>query len=175
MNLSIVIPAYNAAETIAETLASVQAQTFPNWEAIVVDDGSSDETVEIANQLAAKDSRIRLLSQPNQGVSAARNRGLGLTNFDWLLFLDADDWLSSKYLERMTEVIAADSSLDAVHCGVKWVAPGGTFHEQYGPSLTDLFPVAACCCPITIHSCVFRKALVEAVGGFDTSLRTAED
>lgn len=176
MNVSIVIPAYNAAETIAETLASVQAQTMPNWEAIVVDDGSNDETEEIANQFAAKDSRIRTVSQPNQGVSAARNRGISLANFDWLSFLDADDWLSPQYLERMTEAIASDSSLDAVHCGMRRVDPdGNTFFDKYVPDLTDLFPVFARRCSLLIHACVFRKALADSVGGFDISLSTSED
>lgn len=176
MNVSIVIPAYNAAETITETLASVQAQTLPNWEAIVVDDGSSDETVALANQFAAKDSRIRIISQPNQGVSAARNTGIGLTNFDWLLFLDADDWLSPQHLERMTTVLAADSSLDAVHCGMRQVDPdGNTFLDKYVPELTNLFPVFARRCPLLMHACVFRKALADSVGGFDISLSTSED
>jgi peptidoglycan/xylan/chitin deacetylase (PgdA/CDA1 family)/SAM-dependent methyltransferase len=176
MNVSIVIPAYNAAETITETLASLQAQTMQNWEAIVVNDGSSDETEAIAKQVAAKDSRIRTLSQPNQGVSAARNTGIGLANFDWLSFLDADDWLSPQYLERMTTVLAADSSLDAVHCGMRRVdAYGNTFFDTYVPELTDLFPVFARQCPLLIHACVFRKALADEVGGFDISLSNSED
>ena len=94
MNVSIIIPAYNSAETIAETLTSIQAQTVSHWEAIIVDDGSSDRTIEIANQFVT-DSRIRLLSQSNQGVSVARNTGIALAKFDWLLFLDPYNQISS--------------------------------------------------------------------------------
>jgi glycosyltransferase involved in cell wall biosynthesis/peptidoglycan/xylan/chitin deacetylase (PgdA/CDA1 family)/SAM-dependent methyltransferase len=178
MNISTIIPAHNAAETIAETIASLQVQTSPNWEAIIIDDGSTDQTVVIATEFAAKDKRIRIISQPHQGASAARNIGIDLANFDWLLFLDADDWISPEYIEKMSGTIATDSNLDAVWCGARRVTPdGSTFLEQYPDpdSLTDLFPVLAHKCAILIHTCVVRKALVEAVGKFDTGLRTAED
>ncbi|MEO1373350.1 MAG: trifunctional glycosyltransferase/class I SAM-dependent methyltransferase/polysaccharide deacetylase [Cyanobacteria bacterium J06635_10] len=176
MNVSIVIPAYNAAETIGETLASLQAQTVPNWEAIVVNDGSSDETESIVKKLAETDSRINLVSQHNQGVSAARNTGISHAQYDWLGFLDADDWFAPEYLERMSAALAADSSLDAVHCGMRRIEPDSqTFIDTYAPAKTDLFPVFACKCPFFIHCCIFRKTLAEAVGGFDTSLVTSED
>ncbi|WP_013334356.1 trifunctional glycosyltransferase/class I SAM-dependent methyltransferase/polysaccharide deacetylase [Gloeothece verrucosa] len=176
MNVSIIIPAYNAAETLGATLTSIQAQTFPHWEAIIIDDGSSDQTVAIAQEFAAKDHRISLVAQSNQGVSAARNRGIELAKFDWLLFLDADDWIKAEYLERMTKALEEDSSLDAVQCGTSRIAPdGSTMLEQYPLSLKDLFPVLALRCPLLIHSCVFRKALAQSIGGFDTSLRTSED
>ncbi|MGB8691231.1 MAG: glycosyltransferase family A protein, partial [Microcoleus sp.] len=124
MNVSIIIPAYNSAETIAETLTSVQAQTVSHWEAIIVDDGSSDRTTEVANQFVT-DRRIRLLSQSNQGVSVARNAGIALAKFDWLLFLDADDWISPLYLEKMAAALQKDPSLDAIHCGGIRINPDG--------------------------------------------------
>ena len=176
MDVSIVIPAYNTAETIAETLASIQCQTMPNWEAIVVNDGSSDETKAVVKKIAEQDSRIRLVSQSNQGVSAARNTGISHAQYDWLGFLDADDWWAPEYLERMSAALTADSSLDAVHCGIKWITPdGNTLRDQYAPSETDLFPLLASRCCLLIHCCIFRKKLAEVVGGFDTSLSTAED
>src|SRR5687767_10687648 len=122
-NISVIIPAYNAAITIVQTLESLLAQTSPHWEAIVIDDGSVDETIAIVTGYAEKDKRIRIFSQPNQRVSAARNRGIDHANFEWLLFLDSDDWLSPYYVERATSLIANDPNLDAVHCGWVRVAP----------------------------------------------------
>lgn len=100
MKVSVVIPAHNAAATIAETLQSLQSQSFTGWEAIVVDDGSRDTTSEIVSRFAQEDSRIRIVSQPNQGVSAARNTGIEHAGADWLLFLDADDWILHKSKEK---------------------------------------------------------------------------
>jgi len=176
INVSIIIPVYNVAETIAETIKSVLVQTSTRWEVVVVDDGSSDETVAIASQFAVEDSRIRVVSQANQGVCVARNTGIHVAQFDWLLFLDADDWILPQHLEKMTAALAADSTLDAVHCGWSRVAPDGSLvGERYGSSVTDLFPVLTRHCPFAIHACIVRKALIEAVGGFDVSLQTCED
>jgi len=176
MDVSIVIPAYNAAKTIAKTLASIQCQTMPNWEAIVVNDGSSDKTEAVVKKIAEQDSRIHLVSQTNQGASAARNTGIINAQYEWLAFLDADDWWSSQYLSRMSAALAADSSLDAVHCGIKWITPDGhTLRDQYAPSETDLFPLLARRCCLLIHCCIFRKKLAEIIGGFDTSLSNNED
>ena len=93
MNVSVIIPAYNAVETIADTLESLIAQTYPHWEAIVVNDGSSDATDEITREFVERDARIRMITQPNGGEGAARNTGIAQAQYDWLLFLDADDWI----------------------------------------------------------------------------------
>jgi peptidoglycan/xylan/chitin deacetylase (PgdA/CDA1 family) len=176
VNVSVVIPAHNAAATIAETIESLRDQTCPNWEAIVVDDGSRDETATIAARFAERDARIRIVNQPQMGVSAARNTGISLAHFDWLLFLDADDWLLPPHLERLTGALISDSDLDAVHCGWARVAPDGTLvGEKYWPGSGDLFAPFARTCAFAIHACIVRRSLVEAVGGFDTSLRTCED
>lgn len=176
LGVSVVIPAHNAAETIAETLESLSTQTFSNWEAIVVDDGSSDETAALAARFAEKDSRIRTLSQSHLGGCAARNTGISLAHFDWLLFLDPDDWLSPQYLERMTKAITLDSDLDAVHCGWARVTPDGQLiGETCLPPLGDLFSAFARTCAFHINTCIVRRSLVEDVGGFDTSLRNCQD
>ncbi|MGF1482212.1 MAG: glycosyltransferase family 2 protein [Cyanophyceae cyanobacterium] len=99
MKVSIVIPAHNSAATLEETLSSVRAQTFAEWEAIIVNDGSFDQTETVAQCLADEDSRIQVVRQPQGGVSAARNTGIVRAQHDWLLFLDADDWLAPAHLE----------------------------------------------------------------------------
>ena len=176
INISVIIPAYNSEATIVETIKSVQLQTYDHWEIIVVDDGSVDKTVLLVNDLAKKDNRIRLITQKNQHVSAARNTGINNARYDWLLFLDSDDWIAAHYFERITSVLASDPQIDAVHCGWTRVTPDGKIvREMYAASLPDLFPVLAKFCPFAIHACVIRKSLVELAGGFDTSLKTCED
>jgi peptidoglycan/xylan/chitin deacetylase (PgdA/CDA1 family)/ubiquinone/menaquinone biosynthesis C-methylase UbiE len=176
MIVSVIIPAHNAAGTLAETLESLRIQTCTDWEAIVVDDGSSDETVAIAAGFAQKDHRVRVVSQPKAGVGAARNTGVGLARYEWLLFLDADDWLVPQYFERMTHVLVSDSGIDAVYCHWARVARDGTLvSEDFRRQTGDMFSTFARGAVFPVHACIVRRAIVESVGGFDTSLRTCED
>lgn len=176
MNVSVIIPAHNAADTIVETLSSLSAQTFDAWEAIVVDDGSSDATAERVTSFAGRDGRFRLLHQPQSGVSAARNAGVRAARFEWLLFLDADDWILPEYLERMAHVLTADHTLDAVYCGWVRVASNGVLvNESNWTETGDLFAAFGRTCAFAIHACVIRRSLVEAIGGFDSTLQVAED
>jgi GT2 family glycosyltransferase len=89
--VSVVIPTYNRAYCLPATLQSLQRQTYSNWEAVVVDDGSTDDTAALIERLRAQDPRIKYLSQRNAGVSAARNAGLRSAEGDWIGFLDSDD------------------------------------------------------------------------------------
>src|SRR6187551_1115363 len=84
--VSVLVPAYNAETTLAATLESVLGQTYQQWEAIVVDDGSTDATASVARSFATRDTRIQLLQQANGGESAARNTGIAASRGDWLLF-----------------------------------------------------------------------------------------
>jgi glycosyltransferase involved in cell wall biosynthesis len=175
-NFSVVIPAYNAEKTIQDTLNSLLSQTHSGWEAIVIDDGSSDETTRIIDQYAAKDDRIRLIRQNHGGESAARNAGVAEARFEWLLFLDADDWISPLYLETMAKQMATDPEVDAIHCRSVRVAGDGTLiDENYMPPVGDLFPILARRPAFPVHACIVRKSLVNAVGGFDTSLQKCPD
>jgi glycosyltransferase involved in cell wall biosynthesis len=176
VKVSIIIPAYNAEKTIADTLDSVLSQTHQDWETIVVDDGSTDATAEITRGFAERDARIRMIQQANGGESAARNSGIALAHYDWLLFLDADDWISPLYLERMATALISDPALDAVHCRFARVARDGTHViEKYVPPVGDMFSTLARRATFPPHACIVRKKLVEEVGNFDTSLRTSPD
>lgn len=106
---SVVIPAYNAAATIARTLNSVLAQTCPAHEIIVVDDGSSDNTAEV---VAVYGDLVTYLWQKNAGPSSARNRGVEAASGDWIAFLDADDWYYPGRLQVHVDMIIADPDLD---------------------------------------------------------------
>jgi hypothetical protein len=176
VKVSVIIPAHNAAATIAETLKSVVAQTSPDWEAIVVNDGSSDATDAIAREFAASDSRIRVFTQENRGEAAARNAGLARARYEWLVFLDADDWIAPAHFERITAALAVDPGLDAVHCGwTRVAADGAEVMDNYRPPTGDLFPVLARRAAFAVHACMVRASLVKAVGGFDTGLKKCPD
>ena len=106
---SVIIPAYNAAATLARAIESVQKQTWPAHEIIVVDDGSTDHSARVAAGFGAA---VTLVQQPNAGVSAARNAGARVASGNWLAFLDADDWYYPDRLKLHGEWIASDASLD---------------------------------------------------------------
>jgi len=106
---SVIIPVYNSDTTLVRAVESVLAQTWPAHEIIVVDDGSSDNSLELARGL---DDPVRVIAQANAGVSAARNRGAEKATGDWLAFLDADDYYYPDRLRWHAEWIARDASLD---------------------------------------------------------------
>jgi glycosyltransferase involved in cell wall biosynthesis len=176
MRISVVIPARNAGETLADTLDALVAQTHPAWEAIVIDDGSTDSTAQIARDYAGRDERIQTLSQPASGMGGARNTGLGRARFEWLLFLDSDDWITPPALATFAAAAEADDGIDAVYSRWARVAPGGRIVEEPATvDAVDFFPVAARFCPIPIHACVVRRRLVQELGGFDDRQRLCAD
>ncbi|MGL4384463.1 MAG: glycosyltransferase family 2 protein, partial [Flavobacterium sp.] len=102
--VSIIIPTYNSADFIADTLASVQQQTYPNWEVILVDDGSTDITLAIAQNIAQTDHRIRIFKNPiNSGTGVTRNNALHHCQGNYIAFLDADDVWKPNKLERQLQ------------------------------------------------------------------------
>lgn len=111
---SIILPVYNVAQYLRACLDSVLAQTFGNWEIICVDDGSTDGSGTILDEYAARDSRFRVLHQPNAGVSAARNRALEVAVGQWLTFLDGDDMLREDALEMFASYIQCRTQLDGI-------------------------------------------------------------
>ncbi len=176
MHVSIVIPARNAALTVADTLESLIEQSHRDWDAIVVDNGSTDDTAAIVAGIAASDPRIKLERFERAGVSAARNHGLRSARSDWLLFLDADDILLPQALDSLTTVAAARPELDAVHCGWRRLAPNGEEIERRPAEQgADLFELLAVTCPFVIHACLVRRDRVVELGGFDEDLAIAED
>lgn len=106
---SVIIPAYNAAATLPRAIESVLGQTWPAHEILIVDDGSSDATADIARHYG---DSVKLIQQPNRGVSVARNAGAAAAQGDWLAFLDADDWYEPDRLRLHAEWITEDSTLD---------------------------------------------------------------
>lgn len=111
---SIIIPVYNVAPYLRECLDSVLVQTFTDWEAVCVDDGSTDESGAILDEYGRRDSRFVVIHQLNGGEGAARNTGLAVAKGEWICFLDSDDIFRSDALERFSEGIALDPETDLV-------------------------------------------------------------
>ena len=176
--VTIVIPAYNAAHTLAATLASVGAQTAADWQAVIVDDGSTDATEQIAQEWCRNDSRIRVIQRENGGEAAARNTGMAAATSSWLVFLDSDDWIAAEYLERMINKATENDQLDGIVCGCTRVTPNGIFTAQAvyrSKDLSDPFPKFVRDCPLAIHNCMIKRSVALEVGGFDETLETCAD
>ena len=123
IKISIIIPVYNAEKYIDECLESVTAQDLAEWEAICIDDGSTDRSLEMIRRWADKDGRIKVFSQENRGAGYSRNRGIGLAEGEFLFFLDADDWIHDEMV--LSDLYDAAKENDVHVCG-------GTFEAVYG-------------------------------------------
>ncbi len=175
--VSVIIPARNAGPWIADALSSLIDQSESDWEAIVVNDASTDDTEEKARAFGAGDVRIRTISGAFGGASAARNAGIEAALGSWVLFLDADDWLSADFLARMRRRLKDDNNADAAYGSYQRVTTSGAFCRPSFNSLIADRPldVFARECGIAIHAIVLRKSCVMDIGGFDVSLKTCED
>lgn len=114
VKVSVIVPCYQNGQTVGKTIRSIQAQTERAWELIMVDDGSMDDTGEILDRFALEEPRMRVIHQPNGGVSAARNAGLAAARGEWVTFVDADDWLLIDGLQTLLSL--CDEETDIV-CG----------------------------------------------------------
>ncbi|MBI2737330.1 MAG: glycosyltransferase [Rhodospirillales bacterium] len=179
MTLSVVIPACNAAETLARTLDSLVAQTRVDWHAIIVDDGSTDGTRRIAQTYVARDPRFSLLVHDGapQGVSAARNRGIAAATGRWMLFLDSDDTVESTFAAKMLGKLEAIPGAKIVYCSSRIVSTTGRLGTIRFPAEVARAPFEtfARYAPLVIHGAIFDRVLVVEQGGFDVGLRTYED
>lgn len=113
--VSVIIPVYNVEKYLPECLDSLLAQTYPHWQAICVNDGSKDNSLQILQQYAAKDKRFVIIDQKNAGVSAARNTALQKASGDYITFLDSDDMLCCQFMEYMVGALENTDS-DMVWC-----------------------------------------------------------
>lgn len=111
--ISFIVPVYNAEPYLDTCIDSIIGQDYQNTEIIIINDGSSDNSFEIARRLASKDNRVQLLTQSNKGASAARNLGLEIATGDWIVFVDADDWIDSDFCQ----VLNAGCDADIVYFG----------------------------------------------------------
>lgn len=122
--VSIIVPLYNKAPYITKALESVKTQTVTDWECIIVNDGSTDNSVEIVERLMINDDRFRLINQKNAGVSAARNKGIAESKGEYVCFLDADDWWAPTFLEKMMRLVADYPEAGIYGCNYYYVYNG---------------------------------------------------
>lgn len=108
MRISVIIPVYNAEQYLHRSLDSIIAQSFTDWECIIVDDGSTDKSGSICDEYVSKDSRFHVIHKQNEGVSKARNLGIQKSKGDYIAFLDADDWVDKEYFGHLAENSYAD-------------------------------------------------------------------
>jgi len=176
--VSVIVPAFNAERTIDETLASVRSQTHENLDIIVIDDGSVDRTYDRAREHSLVDHRVRVVRQPNQGVAAARNRGIAEARGDIIAPIDADDLWQPTKLSRQLEVLNQSGSQ------VKLVYAWSANIDEYGkvvsldrrPSFSGDVLSVLCYGNFVGNgsTALMRKCVVQRLGGYDSSLKARQ-
>lgn len=168
--ISIIVPCYNQGIFLADALNSVIKQTFKNWECIIIDDGSSDNTKTISKDFCDKDSRFTYIYQENNGVSSARNNAISHAKGEYILPLDADDMIAETYIEKALTAFKNNPELKLVYCRVKlfgtlnneWVIPEYSFNELLWRN-------------IIFCSAVYKKSDFDKTKGYNTTLQGFED
>jgi glycosyltransferase involved in cell wall biosynthesis len=172
--VSVIIPTYNRKDFLLEAVDSVLAQTYDDYELIVVDDGSSDGTEEA---LQRYDEQLHYCYQANQGVSTARNRGLELAHGDFIAFLDSDDLWMKKKMELQVACMDEYPDCQICYTDETWIRRGRrvnpkTRHAKYSGLI---YPYCLPLCIISPSSALMRRGLFEEVGVFDPELPVCED
>ena len=178
---SVIIPLYNKVPYIAKAIESVLGQTYRDFEVIVIDDGSTDQSLEVAKTFENKS--ITIISQPNSGVSTARNNGVKLAKHPYICFLYADDWWHPTFLEEMKRLITDfpdagiyGSGYYIVKNGQERIAPIGV-PQGFERGIIDYCEVYAktLCMPLTSISVVIPKHIFDEERGFKSQLKFGED
>lgn len=174
--ISVIMPCYNAERFVAEAVDSVLNQTYPNVELVVVEDGSTDDSLGVLRKYGQS---IRLLTQRNTGPDVARNFGLTHAQGQFVAFLDADDWWRAECLEKLHAALATHPECGVAYCGWQKVGNlnGGTHpfvpRNYEGPNKVELLLTGGS--PWPIHAALTRKALIDRAGGFSEDLIASED
>jgi glycosyltransferase involved in cell wall biosynthesis len=180
---SIIVPLYNKAAFVAASLRSILEQAHPHFEVVVVDDGSTDGSADVVRGF--RDDRIRLVTQANQGVSAAKNRGIDEARHDLIAFLDADDWWDRDYLRQMARLVEAHPELSLYCASYARVEHGiavpsePTFrtagsHTVFDP-IEESVRAGTFVMPLHTSSTVIRRSILARSGAFDPAIRYYED
>ena len=147
--VSVIMPCYNQGNYLPEALESIISQTYPNWECIIINDGSTDHSERVAKEYCQKDSRIRYIYQENAGVIAARNHAVSESLGEFILPLDADDTVSCHYLEKAVHVLTTDPSCKIVY-GKGWLTG-----EKNEPFILPPFSIEG----LLRDNCIFNSAI----------------
>ena len=180
MKFSVIIPLYNKAPYVRKALESVCAQTCRDYELIVINDGSTDNSAIVADEyLKATDGiDYQIISQQNAGVSAARNAGVALSHGEYLAFLDADDWWEPTYLERMAQLIIDYPDAGLYASNYIYYKPGKTHVALNIPTGYINYPKVyyeSGAIPVTSLTAVIPRAVFDEMGGFPEGIKLGED
>lgn len=169
--VSIIIPCYNQAHYLGEALASVLAQTYTNWECIIVNDGSPDNTKNVALEWNKRDSRITYVEQKNGGLSNARNAGIKISKGIYILPLDADDIIDSRFIEQLLPIISQQDSIAVVSCYSNF------FQKTKTNIIHQLKPISGTYKNllfqnVLVATSIYRKSSWVEVGGYDENMKS---
>lgn len=160
-DISVIICTYNRAHLLPRAVISLQRQTITNWEAIIIDDGSTDSTPSYTENLVALDSRFRYFRQSNQGLTGARNAGLIKATAPWVTFLDSDDEYAPEHLETRLSFLSRHPDTDLLHGGVQVVGGPAFVPDLHDPCKS--IPLSDCFIGGTF---VLRRTKAIEMGGF---------
>lgn len=164
VRLSIIIPTYNSGAVIGRSLNSIVCQTFTDWEVLIMDGASSDNTVPVVQSFA--DDRIRIYSEPDNGIYDAMNKGIQQSRGEWLYFLGSDDWLLNENV--FAEVFSDDiESFDVVYGEAEYSHLSDDFRGEWGRQ--NMFTNRC------HQAIVYKKAFLEEVGGYNTDYKIYAD
>ena len=182
--ISVIIPCYNYGVFLKDTLLNVIKQSFDNWECIVVDDGSVDNTKEIALEFCLKDDRFKYIYRENGGIAAARNTGLGISTGELISFLDADDFLAVNKFQLHVDLLCRHPEIDIVYGNARYFLsedPQKLYldiflkNRKWMPEVTgqglDLLPILLDRNIMPVNAAVFRRSLFDKVGEINIKLR----
>lgn len=176
---SVIIPLFNKEKFIGATLKSVLEQSFTDFEVLIVNDGSTDSSVEIIKKFS--DPRIRYFSQENEGVSSARNYGIEKAKSNYISFIDADDYWYSGFLEEMFENIKKYPEHKVFSAAIEIATANKVFPAQYSIAKTNdcevvnYFSASSKETAICTSCAVFNKSIFEETGNFDTQIKSGQD
>lgn len=172
--VSVILPVYNGESFVGQAIESALSQTWRNLEIIVVDDGSTDQTLSVLEVYAARDPRVRITRQPNGGVARARNRGLAEARGEFIAPLDADDlWEPTKIEQQVRRMIEAGAQTGLVYCWWVWIDETGTVLDRSprwrveGDVVETLLQVN---CTGNASVPLYRRRCIEQAGGYDETL-----
>jgi len=168
--ITFVVPCYNQAEFLDESLQTIQNQTYTKWECIIVNDGSTDTTKSVAQAWVAKDTRFKYHEKENGGLSSARNAGIRLCKTTYVFPFDSDDKLHERYLEKAVKVLNNNKNIEVLTAKVQHFGTKNTILELPEYSFKRLL-TRNC----FIACSIFKKETFDRVGGYDENLKSFED
>lgn len=174
---SVIIPFYNREKYLGKAVESVLNQSHADWELILVDDGSTDDSLRIATSFA--DSRVKVIfNSTNSGNAVARNTGWKSANYPWVAYLDSDDWYEPDYLGRMAQAIRSNPNSGFFWTGVRFVQEGANTQKEEFWKPSKALPSDTFFDQLRIGTnagVCFSKSVLEELGGFESRLRASVD